>query len=65
MAGNAAKTAKSKRTGQALDPRFAALARLLARDLARKHLEQESDRNELSPSQAGGYDSDSPSEDES
>jgi len=66
MAGNTAKKAQSKRTRpQQPDPRFAALARLLARDLARKHLEQELGRNELSPSQPGGYDSDSLPEDES
>jgi len=66
MAGNTAKAAKNKRTAhQRPDPRFAALARLLARDLARKHLEQESSGNQLSPSQPGGYDSDSPSEEES
>ncbi len=71
MARKTAKTAQSKRTEHRKpDPRFAALARLLARDLARKHLEQESDRNELSQKdwkkrQAGGYDSVSPSEDES
>jgi len=65
MASNTAKKAQSKRTAHKPDPRFAALARLLARDLARKHLEQESDRNNLNPSPADGYDSNSPSEDES
>jgi|GEM_PF-6850563 len=66
MASNTAKKAQSKRTEHRKpDPRFVALARLLARDLARKHLEQESDRNQLSPSQPGGYDSDSLPEEES
>jgi hypothetical protein len=50
-----------KKTGsqaQALHPGFSALARLLARDLARQHFE-----NPLSPSQDGAYAANSPSAD--
>ena len=65
MASNTAKTAKRKRTAQKPDPRFAALARLLARDLARKHLEQGGNEKDWPESQAGGYGSDSQSGDES
>ena len=66
MANEATKRIDSKRKGQNKpDPRFVALARLLARDLARKHLEQDSRENELSPSQSVAYDSDSQSGDES
>jgi len=66
MASNTAKTAKRKRTAhQTPDPRFAALARLLARDLARKHLEQAGNEKDWPESQSGGYDSDSQSGDES
>jgi len=56
MAKSAAKTATAQRTGQAPDPRFAALARLLARHAVRKELEKES---------AVSQDSDSPDEDAS
>ena len=66
MASNTAKKAKNKRTArQAPDPRFVALARLLARDLARKHLEQAGNEKDWPESQSGGYDSDSLPEDES
>lgn len=66
MANEATKRIDSKRKGQKKpDPRFVALARLLARDLARKHLEQGGNQKALSPSQPGGYDSDSQSGDES
>jgi len=43
-----------------VDPRFAALARLLARDLAAKHFEQQKCEEELKAGQAGGYDFDPP-----
>ena len=60
MQDRAAKTAQSKRAGQqASDPRFAAFARLLARDLAKKHFDQEKGKKQLKASQASGYDSDS------
>jgi len=65
MASNTAKKANSKRTAQKPNPRFAALARLLARDLARKHLEQAGNEKDWPESQASGYDSDSLPEDES
>jgi hypothetical protein len=56
-----AATAKTKRTAaQALDPRFAALARLLARHATRQDFERG-----LSAAQAEGYDSDSSGKDES
>lgn len=42
------------------DPRFAAFARLLARDLAQKHF-----KKELKTTKACGYDSDAPPEDTS
>ena len=61
MQHKTAKAVQSKRKEpQGPDPRFAAFARLLARDLARAHFEKE-----LEASQAGGYDSDSPPEDQS
>jgi len=65
MAKGSAKAAKTKRAAQSVDPRFAALTRLLARDLAKKHLEQDSRDNELSRSPDSGYDSDSLPEDAS
>jgi len=65
MASNTAKKGQSKRTAQAPDPRFAALARLLARDLARRHLEQAGNEKDWPESQPGGYDSDSQSGEES
>jgi len=53
--------ARAKRAErQNADPRFAALARLLARHAARQELEKE-----LSRSQDAGYDSDSPAGDAS
>jgi hypothetical protein len=56
-----AKTARSKREGQqGPDPRLAAFARLLARDLAQKHFEKE-----LKAGKTCGYDSDAPPEDRS
>ena len=66
MANAATKRTNRKRKGQNKpDPRFVALAQLLARDLARKHLEQDSRENELSPSRPVAYDSDSQPGDES
>jgi len=66
MANEATKRIDSKRKGQNKpDPRFVALARLLARDLARKHLEQGENKKHWPESQSGGYDSDSQSGDES
>jgi hypothetical protein len=61
MAGKS-RTAQQKggRTAQALDPRFVALARLLARDLARRDTQKP-----LSTSPDGAYDQDSLAEDES
>jgi hypothetical protein len=47
------------------DPRFAALARLLARDLARKHAKEDSRKNELSASPQDAYAADSSREDQS
>jgi hypothetical protein len=48
--------AKAKRAAaQAIDPRLAALARLLARHAARQEMEKG-----LSPSQPDAYDADSP-----
>ena len=66
MQQKTAKAAQSKRTGpQGPDPRFAALSRLLARDLAKRHFEQEKGEKELKASHRGAYDSGSPPEDQS
>jgi hypothetical protein len=58
-------TARKKRTAaQAPDPRFAALARLLARHAARQDFEKTLSQRELIETQDGGYDSDSPAGDD-
>jgi len=60
MQSRAAKTAQRKPAGQqGPDPRFAAFARLLARDLARKHFEQEESEKRLKARADEAYDSDS------
>jgi hypothetical protein len=43
-----------------VDPRLAALVRLLARDLAARHLAQQTCEEELQADQAGGYGLDPP-----
>jgi len=61
MRSKAAKATRSKREGQHdPDPRLAAFARLLARDMAQKHFEKE-----LKAARTCGYDSEAPSEEKS